>query len=213
MIYYLYVKQHNGTGLKYLGQTKKSDPYKYKGSGVRWLNHIKVHGDNITTELIAAFDNREDLSEAGKFWSRHWNVVKSDEWANLKEESGNGGMFGYKQLPETIAKRVVKIRGKPRSVETRRKLSEANKGKHHTEETKQKLKGYTPWNKGKIGVYSEEARQKISQSNKRNVPWNKGKQTRVAPWNKGKTGVYSEETRRKMSLALMGNTNAKKERV
>lgn len=36
-------------------------------------------------------------------------------------------------------------------------------------------KGSIPWNKGKTGVYSEETRNKISQSLKGNIPWNKGK--------------------------------------
>ena len=60
MIYYLYVKTHNQTGLKYLGQTQR-DPYKYKGSGLYWKSHLKEHGNNIKTELIAAFDNIEDF--------------------------------------------------------------------------------------------------------------------------------------------------------
>ena len=33
---YLYVKQHNKTGLKYFGKTTKKDPLKYKGSGLYW---------------------------------------------------------------------------------------------------------------------------------------------------------------------------------
>ena len=28
------------------------------------------------------------------FWSKHWNVVESNEWANLTYESGNGGAIG-----------------------------------------------------------------------------------------------------------------------
>jgi hypothetical protein len=37
-IYYLYVKTHNITGLKYLGYTSRKNPHKYTGSGTRWLN-------------------------------------------------------------------------------------------------------------------------------------------------------------------------------
>ena len=43
-MYYLYVKTHKVTGLKYLGQTSK-DPFKYNGSGTRWTNHIKKYGN------------------------------------------------------------------------------------------------------------------------------------------------------------------------
>ena len=50
-MYYLYVKTHNVTGLKYLGQTKRN-PITYKGSGKRWNNHLNVHGNNVTTEIF-----------------------------------------------------------------------------------------------------------------------------------------------------------------
>ena len=40
MIYSLYVKQHNVTGLKYLGQTKRN-PDTYKGSGKYWKLHVR----------------------------------------------------------------------------------------------------------------------------------------------------------------------------
>lgn len=35
--------------------------------------------------------------------------------------------------------------------------------------------GKDPWNKGKTGVYSEETKQKISNTLKGSIPWNKGK--------------------------------------
>lgn len=38
----LYIKTHNKTGLKYFGKTTSNDPYKYKGSGSYWLDHLKV---------------------------------------------------------------------------------------------------------------------------------------------------------------------------
>ncbi len=59
MIIYLYKKTHNITGLQYLGKTTK-DPYKYKGSGTRWLNHLNIHGFDITTEIL-----KECKSKAG----------------------------------------------------------------------------------------------------------------------------------------------------
>ena len=58
-----------------------------------------------------------------------------------------------------------------------------------SEETKEKLKNRTPWNKGKHGIYSVETKRKQSESHK------------------GKTGYWtgkhrSEESRRKMSESL-----------
>ena len=94
MIFYLYVKTHNKTGLKYLGQTTR-DPYIYKGSGTYWMAHLKEHGNDVSTELIAAFDNKDDLKVAGQYWSQYWNVVQSHEWANLIEEVGDGVHQGH----------------------------------------------------------------------------------------------------------------------
>lgn len=89
MTIYLYIKTHNITGLKYLGKTQK-DPYKYCGSGKHWLRHIKTHGKDIKTEILLATESEQELRETGLFFSKIFNIVKSDEWANLTEESGNG---------------------------------------------------------------------------------------------------------------------------
>ena len=92
------------------------------------------------------------------------------------------------------------------SEETRKRLSEARKGKHPTEETRRKLselrKGRTPWNKGKLGQIAwnkgkhptEETRKRMSESHK-------GKKT----WNCGKINVYSDEAKRKISKARSKN--------
>ena len=78
-------------------------------------------------------------------------------------------------------------KGKQRSEEARKKLSEAHK--NISEETRKKLseaqKGKPAWNKG--NKLSEETRKKMSEAHKN----------------------ISEETRKKMSEAQKGNTNAK----
>jgi hypothetical protein len=56
---YLYIKTHNITGLKYFGKTTKKDPYSYIGSGEYWLSHLKIHGKNISTEIIGFFEDKE----------------------------------------------------------------------------------------------------------------------------------------------------------
>jgi hypothetical protein len=89
MTIYLYVKTHNKTGLKYLGKTER-DPHKYKGSGTYWRRHIKEHGYDVTTEILRECITNEEVYEWGIHYSHLWNVVESDEWANLKEESSDG---------------------------------------------------------------------------------------------------------------------------
>lgn len=88
---YLYVKTHNTTGLKYLGKTSAVNPYSYKGSGKYWTNHIKKHGYNVTTEILFQSTDSAEIKQQGLHYSKLWNIVESKEWANLKEESGDGG--------------------------------------------------------------------------------------------------------------------------
>lgn len=91
MTIYLYVKTHNKTGLKYLGKTESKDPYKYRGSGKRWTSHINKHGYDVTTEILKECHSKEDLKEWGSYYSKLWNIVSDKGWANLKEETGDGG--------------------------------------------------------------------------------------------------------------------------
>lgn len=91
MTIYLYLKQHRITGLKYLGMTTKQDPYKYKGSGKLWKRHINKHGYDVDTSILLKTESYAEFIETAKFFSKLWNVVKSTEWANLTEESGEGG--------------------------------------------------------------------------------------------------------------------------
>ena len=90
-MYYLMVKTHNKTGLKYLCQTKRKDPMKYTGSGIKWKAHLKKFGVDITTEILGVFESKKELSEAGIYYSNLWDVVANNEWANLKLEEGDGG--------------------------------------------------------------------------------------------------------------------------
>jgi hypothetical protein len=90
-MYYLYIKKHNVTGLKYLGYTSAKDPYKYKGSGKYWSLHIKKYGYYVTTVILLASDSKEEIKTTGEFFSNLFGVVKYSDWANLKIESCDGG--------------------------------------------------------------------------------------------------------------------------
>lgn len=87
---HIYLKTHNVTGLMYLGKTKQ-DPYTYKGSGVRWLNHLAKHGNSVTTEILFSTDDPALVKEKGLEYSTKWDIVNSRNFANLVEESGSGG--------------------------------------------------------------------------------------------------------------------------
>ena len=158
-MFYLYVKTHNTTGLKYLGQTSSSDPYRYKGSGKRWVNHLRKHGADFTTHILLQTDDLSELRETGLFFSRLFSIVESDEWANLKLEEGDGGW------PPSALLTAKKPEARERAVQTRKsrysneqiscKISEGLrknervksglfKGKTHTQETIERMKKPRP---------------------------------------------------------------------
>lgn len=88
-IYYLMVKTHKITGLKYLCQTIKN-PNTYKGFGIDWKLHLKKYGNHHTTNIIKECNTRKELTYWGKHYSKLWNVALSEEWANRIPETGGG---------------------------------------------------------------------------------------------------------------------------
>ena len=93
MTIYLYKKTHTVTGLQYLGKTVSKDPYSYTGSGIYWKNHLEKHGYTFTTEILKECQSEQELITWGKYYSNLWNIVESEEWANLIEEAGPGGFW------------------------------------------------------------------------------------------------------------------------
>lgn len=90
------IKEIEQTGLKYLCKKKQTDnPYdhiRYKGSGVKWNNILNAHPEyTIKTTVIGLYD-KYDLVKYGRYYSELWDIVKSQEWANLKIEEGDGGI-------------------------------------------------------------------------------------------------------------------------
>lgn len=95
-IYYLYVKPHNKTGLKYLGKTTNQDPHKYRGSGTYWTNHLKKYGYDYTTVILKECKSNDEIKHWGLYFSTLWDIVNAKDetgkkiWANLTPETGYG---------------------------------------------------------------------------------------------------------------------------
>lgn len=174
---YLYIKTHNVTGLKYLGKTTQ-DPYKYKGSGKRWLNHIKKHGNNVTTEIVGQFDTIEELRSISISLSEKYNIVHSNEWANLRPESGDGGntsqYIDYSQLNRGKGQTYEQRYGKQKASELKQLRSEnlikKRKGKTYEQifgvEKAKELKKIRSQHQAKIRIgktLSQETKNKIRQ--------------------------------------------------
>lgn len=189
-IYKIYVKTHAVTGLKYLGQTV-NNPFAYLGSGVYWKKHLNKHGPDHHTEVIHECHSKEELREWGLFYSRLWNIVESDDWANLKEEQGDGGRQSEevrkrigesgrgripwnkgKQIWDEIQRKEIGERNRsrgPQSAETIAKRVAKNTGKKRSQES---LKRMRDSQKGK--KLTEEHRAKLRGARPNARVWNRG---------------------------------------
>lgn len=108
---YLYVKTHLDTGLQYFGKTVK-DSHTYLGSGTRWLKHLNRHGHNVKTEIIGYFEDFEQCKNAALEFSKKHNIVKSNKWANLMEETLDGGFIPASTRPAVRARASATAREK-----------------------------------------------------------------------------------------------------
>ena len=160
---FLYIKRHRKTGMLYFGKTSKKDPYEYNGSGKLWKRHIKKYGNDIDTVWVSEFEENDDVEDFAILFSEVNDIVNSPQWANLIIENGKDGWTaGLKRSIATREKMSISAKNRPTmSEETRKKLSESNKGhnRQHKEETKKKI------SKANLGkVLSEETRKRMSQS-------------------------------------------------
>ena len=125
---WLYIKQHNVTGLKYFGKTTKKDPLRYPGSGVHWIRHIKKHGNDVSTIWCQLFTSKEELTACAIKFSEENNIVESKEWANLMLENGlDGNSYGNRHSVEARKKMSVSAK-KPKSIIWKESASKLRKG-------------------------------------------------------------------------------------
>lgn len=212
----LYIKQHSITGLKYFGKTTKKDPYKYNGSGVHWMRHIKKHGREyiVTLWVSEPYTESDIISEFALKFSKDNNIVESNDWANLMPENGlDGGCNGRIitaetraklssriTSEETKAKQSAALKGKPKSEEHKAKLSAASTGRSKSEEHKAKM---ADAQKGKTA--SEETKAKMSAASTGRTHSDDSKAKMRKP--------KSEETKAKMSAAQKVRNTSDKTKV
>ena len=152
----IYIKTCNHCGLKYFGKSTQKNVNKYKGSGTYWKNHLKKHKCNFKTFIIKNFNNKQQCMDFCMWFSTINNIVKSNKWANLTDETGIGGgtvkgekhhYYGKKRSKEVRLKISNTLQGFNHSKETRENMSKNRMGinnsmygKKHSEETKQKMR-------------------------------------------------------------------------
>lgn len=114
-LYYLMLKTHNITKLKYLCfhyGTRKSC-YTYNGSGFYWRAHLSKHGIDITTDILLESSNKDEISARGIQLSKEWDIVKSDKYANLTIEDAQTTAEPLHR-PEVRKKRLRSMRDRIR---------------------------------------------------------------------------------------------------
>jgi group I intron endonuclease len=206
----------------------------YLKEGKHHSEHLQKAWDkygeqNFTFDIIEEVSNPEHLLAYEQVYLDYYKSYEGDRGYNICKVAGSS--LGMKHTEETINKRSGKnhpFYGKKRllSDEARKKISEANKHRIISEETRQKMrdrkyseetrKKMSEARKGKKYLWSEEGRKKISEAAKRREiseetrkkisKGNKGKtiseehKKKLSEANKGK--ITSEETKRKLSEAM-----------
>lgn len=158
-IYYILLKTHNETGLKYLCKHVSSFPNSvnnYNGSGVYWRRHLEKHGCDLTTQILAECHSPEEAAKIGMEYSNKWNVVESKEFANLIPENGQGGSEPVKYRKNHPGWRGLRFPGDSnpsKRPDVRKKISVALTGRIFSDEWRKKLSeaavGRKSLNKGK----------------------------------------------------------------
>ena len=91
---YLLLKQHKVTKKFYLCKRVTSNfksVFTYKGSGKRWLNHLKKHGMHIDTSILYITQSIEQFKAIAQVYNEFWNVGNNKNFLNLRPECGDGG--------------------------------------------------------------------------------------------------------------------------
>ena len=128
--------------------------------GVKYTEETKRKMSRAFKGRVHSDASRQKISRALK------GRILSDTTKQKMSEAGMGHMISEK----TRRKISQTLKGRPLSEETKRKLSEAHKG-------------IVPWNKDKIGVYSEEAIRRMSETKKGNTAFLGKKHTEVTKKN------------------------------
>ncbi|UYE95738.1 hypothetical protein HAAEEKHM_00018 [Sinorhizobium phage AP-16-3] len=164
------------------------------GRNGRWKDIVSEYGKPVV-EIVADNLTTEDAANIERSWIRHFGL---QNLANISP--GGDSVFGFSHSHETRRRLSEAGKGRAVSEETRKKIGDANRGKKRTEEVKSRM------SIARVGrALAEDTRRKISISH---IGISPSAETRkkLSDANKGKSP--SEETRAKMSAAGKGRVKS-----
>lgn len=145
---FIYVTVNKLNGKKYIGQHSTWNK-NYLGSGTCLNRAINKYGiENFERFIIDLAESQYELDERETFYiNEEWgNIVKSQDWYNIKDGAQNGGDT-FAGLSEEEMEKI------------KEKISEVHKGKIVSEETRKKMRD------AQLGkILSKEHRKKISEA-------------------------------------------------
>ena len=189
--YFIYMTTNLITNEKYIGKHYGTEDDSYLGSGLILQRAILKYGkENFKREILYFSKNNQENNEKEKEFIKLYNAVEDKMFYNISEGGDGGDIFHTLPLEQQ-----EQLREKARQ----QCLGKGNPmyGKHHTEETKEKLRKID-----KSYTQTEEYRKNMSEATKGEKNGMYGKK-------------HTEESKQKMSKAKKGknlgkeNANAK----
>lgn len=167
---FLVYKHTTPNGKVYIGITSQEVEKRWlNGFGYvrnkRFFKAIQKYGwDNIRHEVVREGLSQEEACTLEQELIKAYDSTNRDHGYNCT--CGGDGTFGYKHTEESKQKMRLAKLGSTVSVEARKKMSMAHK--NMSQETREKIgaasKGRTAWNKGKH--HTQETREKMSNTRK-----------------------------------------------
>lgn len=139
----VYLITNTITGAVYVGSTSTSIKRRWKEhrltlrKGVHPNPHLQYAWDaygeeSFTFTLVEAVTEPSEVIAREQEWLDQYFPLGPRQCYNMKPTADS--MYGFKQRPETIARRVAKMLGRKNTEETRQRMSEARKGLVYSEE-------------------------------------------------------------------------------
>jgi group I intron endonuclease len=154
------------TGKKYIGQTVEKMQRRVLRH-FRTMNETKISRAiqkyskyDFVYGIVEEIEDKNLLDEREQYWIKYYDSI--DNGFNIKE--GGKCARGFKQSESSIEKRRQKLIGRPLSVEHKKSISKAHKGKVLSKETVDKMIAYRTGKK-----LTDSCKEKIAFSHSKNI--------------------------------------------